>query len=411
MLLSQSFIFTTRNVSENIKSKSYRWMIQSGLIQQEANGIFYFLPLMKKIIDNVEKIIDDYMKTFGCCKLICPILQNADNWKNSGRYDAYGKEMLRIQDRHHKELIYSPTAEEGFFNIVKNTIKSYRHLPKYIYQINWKFRDELSPRNGLLRSREFLMKDGYSFDNNLQDSYETYLKLYNLYVKIFSTIGIEKYCVVASGDSGPIGGQLNHEIILLTPEGDTEVFFTNESFLKQYDSLNQLENNCGTVEINNKKENIIYKHQKGIELGHLFNYGDKYSQQMDVTFINNNGQKEYIYGGCYGIGVTRLIAAIIELLSDENGIVWPESIAPFKYYIIYQDHWIYEARKIYHNLGCDIALLDDRHESMGVKLKDADLLGIPYQIILGKNIEIKTRKNNNIMNFENIKSLIDYLNK
>lgn len=383
-------------------------MLKAGLIHQEANGIFYYLPLMEKAIEKFNKIIDKHMEQFGCCKIICPLLQNADRWKESGRYDAYGSEMLRITDRHNKELLFSPTAEEGFFFLVKNYIKSYKHLPKYMYQINWKFRDEISPRNGLLRGREFLMKDGYSFDNNFEDSQKTYNKLCNIYKDIFTELGIADDCILARGDSGPIGGDLNHEIILLTDDGDTTVWY-NEIGLKNYDSLDSLKLNPSTVEISQKIETINYKSAKGIELGHLFNYGDKYGRTMDVSFTNSNGQLEYVHGGCYGIGVTRTIAAIIEKYSDNNGIIWPESIAPFKFYLIYKEENTYEAIKIYNQLGSNNVLMDDRKDSFGVKLQDADLLGIPYQIILGNNIELKIRKNGEILNFSMVKNLIDHI--
>ena len=338
-------------------------MIRGGLIHQEANGIFYYLPLMKKVMEKVETIIDRNMESMGCCKLLCPILQNADNWKASGRYDAYGPEMLRFHDRHEKELLYSPTAEEGAFNLAKYFIKSYKQLPKYVYQINWKFRDELSPRNGLLRGREFLMKDGYSFHNNVDESYETYLDLYNRYVNIFNDLGIGHQCVAAAGDSGPIGGRLNHEIILLEEEGDTTVWYQE----------------------------------------------DKYGKDMDAAFINNKGQKEFFYGGCYGIGVTRLIAAVVQNHSDDKGIIWPEAMAPFFYHIVFNNDKLYDAMKIYKVLGSQICLMDVRDESMGVKLTDADILGMPYQIILGKNLEIKNRSTGIVKSFENVQNLLEFI--
>ncbi len=382
-------------------------MLRAGLIHQEANGIFYYLPLMKKVIEKVEAIIDKNMASLGCCKLLCPILQSCDNWKASGRYDAYGPEMLRIHDRHHKELLYSPTAEEGAFNLAKYFIKSYKQLPKYIYQIHWKFRDELSPRNGLLRGREFLMKDGYSFHNNVEESYDAYLDLYNRYVNIFNDLGIGHQCIAASGDSGPIGGQLNHEIILLEEEGDTTVWYQTPG-LTNYNHLEDLQNNCGTVEKHLKKDNISYKEARGIELGHLFNYEDKYGKDMDAGFINQQGKKELFYGGCYGIGVTRLIGAIIQTNGDDNGIIWPPAIAPFTYHLVFTGDKLYDAMKIYNGLGHDHCLVDDRDESMGVKLKDADLLGMPYQIIVGNRWEVKIRSTGVIHTFDGAQSLLNF---
>jgi prolyl-tRNA synthetase len=254
------------------------------------------------------------------------------------------------------------------------------------------------------------MKDGYSFDNNINDSYNTYLNLYNCYVNIFKDLGIGDNCVVASGDSGPIGGKLNHEIVFLDEDGDTTVWY-QEHGLKFFNSLEELNDNGGTVETYLKNPEKNYHEARGIELGHLFNYGDKYSEAMDVTFINSEGKKEYIYGGCYGIGVTRLIAAIVQKYNDENGIKWPSSISPFKFYIIYNDQKFYDARKIYDELGEDICLLDDRSESLGVKLKDGDLLGISYQIILANNYQIKNRWTDEVINFNCLKDLSDYAMK
>jgi prolyl-tRNA synthetase len=252
------------------------------------------------------------------------------------------------------------------------------------------------------------MKDGYSFHNNVQESYDAYLDLYNRYVNIFNDIGIGHKCVAAAGDSGPIGGRLNHEIILLEEEGDTTVWYQQVG-LNNYNDLEDLDNNCGTVEKHLKKDNIHYKEARGIELGHLFNYEDKYGKDMDAGFINNKGQKEFFYGGCYGIGVTRLIAAVVQTHSDDQGIIWPIAIAPFTYHLVFNNDKLYDAMKVYKALGSSQCLMDDRDESMGVKLMDADLLGMPYQIILGKNLEIKNRSTGQVQSFDHIQSLVDFI--
>jgi prolyl-tRNA synthetase len=394
MLFSKSFIFTSRDVDQDITTKSHALMIKAGLIAQESNGIFYFLPLLTGVMENIEKIIDKNMERFGCCKMIVPTLQSAERWKESGRYDAYGNEMLRVRDRHNRELLYSPTAEEGMFYVAKKFIHSYRDLPKYLYQVHWKFRDEMSPRNGLLRGREFLMKDGYSFDKTLEESLDAYLAIYNSYVDIFRDMSIEKNCVFAKADAGAIGGSLNHEIIFLNNEGDCEVWYQEDSILHNISSLQELNDKSAVIDENHKDPNKIYKYSRGTEVGHIFNYADKYSQSMKAFYRDKNNQDVPFYGGCYGIGVSRLLAVIVDGFADEFGIRWPSSIAPFQYHIIYKEEHHDLAMDLHSYLGFNNSLLDDRDCNFAVKMHDGDLLGMPMVIILGKNWEKKCRASN-----------------
>ena len=410
MLFSKSFIFTLREIDKEISTKSYALMLKAGLIAQETNGIFYFLPLLMKVMEKITKIIDINMERFGCCKMLAPILQSAERWRESGRYDAYGSEMLRINDRHNRELLYSPTAEEGMFYMAKKFIHSYRDLPKYLYQIHWKFRDEMSPRNGLLRGREFLMKDGYSFDKTLDESLHSYLNVYNSYVDLFRDMSIDKHCVFAKAEAGAIGGSLNHEIIFLAEEGDSEVWYQEDSVLHNINSLEELNEKSAVLEEKAKDPAKVYKYSKGIEIGHIFNYADKYSQSMKAFYKDNNNQEIPFYGGCYGIGVSRLLAVIVGKFSDELGIQWPAPVVPFKYHIVYKNENKSLAHSLHDYLGHNNCLLDDRDCGFVVKMTDADLLGMSWQIILGNNWELKNRitgEKNSFTSFEDLKNSLE----
>ncbi len=405
MKYSNFFIPTFRENPSEAKLKSHALMLKSGMIKQEISGIYSWLPLGFKVLKKIIKIIEDMHDSYGINQILMPTIQGSDIWKKSDRYDTYGKEMLRINDRNNKELLYGPTNEEMITTIGKHFIKSYKYLPRYFFHIQSKFRDEIRPRFGVMRAREFLMKDAYSFDKDEKSGELTYENFFRLYLSIFEKLGLN--IIPVRAPSGEIGGSLSHEFHLLLETGESKIF-VEEMFLKsnfynlkisEIKSMNSFTDELYESLNVDKSLNQL----KSSELGHIFLFGTKYSKSFDFK-IDHKDTKIYPFMGSYGIGISRIPAAIIESSNDNNGIVWPKEVSPFDIILINlitdnQNTNIF-CEKLYDNLKENNyeVLLDDRSERPGIKFSDADLIGIPIQIIVGKNfidnkeISIKTRK-------------------
>ena len=392
MKFSNFFIPTIKENPSEAKLISHNLMLRSGMIKQETSGIYSWLPLGFRVLKKIISIIENEHDMNNVNQILMPTIQSSEIWKISKRYDSYGKEMLKIQDRHSKELLYGPTNEEMITSIGKQFIKSYKTLPRFFYHVQSKFRDEIRPRFGVMRAREFIMKDAYSFDRNKTDAQVTYMNFFSIYLNIFKKIGLPIIPVRAL--SGEIGGDVSHEFHLLVDSGESEIFIKERNNLEfeelDFSSLEKL--NSFTDEYFEKigKPNGLLK-KKSIELGHIFLFGTKYSDSFDFDIDSDNG-KFRPYMGSYGIGISRIPAAIIELSNDEKGIIWPIKIAPFQLSIINLSNDNNEINnfcmKVYDsltNLGIDV-LFDDRNERPGIKFADNDLIGIPYQLIVGKKL-------------------------
>lgn len=408
MYLSKFFMPVLKENPAEAKIVSHRLMLRAGMIRQASAGIYSWLPLGIKVIRNIEKIIKKRMEEINIPEMIMPCIQSGELWKKSGRYDAYGPEMLRIKDRHDNDMLFSPTNEELITDVVKPFVKSYKSLPMAMYQIQWKFRDEIRPRFGVMRGREFFMKDGYSFDLDEESAVESYNRIFKAYVKIFSDMGLN--AIPVKGDPGPIGGSLNHEFQILAETGEGELFYDKKfddipkdeldiySLDNVYTAAEDVHNaeECGV-----KSENLISK--RGIEVGHIFYFGTKYSDTFDATVNDKDGNLVPMHMGSYGIGVSRLVGAVVESSHDDKGIIWPESIAPFKASIIMlsKDESVKSQLDELYNklLALDLDILfDDTDDRVGAKFATHDLIGVPYQIIAGKKfletglVEFKNRK-------------------
>ncbi len=419
MRLSSSFLPTIKEIPSEAQIASHRLMLRAGLIRQTASGIYAWLPAGLRVLRNISEIVRQEQNAIGAQEILMPTLQSSDLWKKSGRYDAYGPEMLRIQDRHKHDLLYGPTNEEMITDLFGQIVKSYKELPQILYHIQWKFRDEIRPRFGVMRGREFLMKDAYSFDIDYDKAVITYYKMMLSYLRTFQRLGVKVIPMLA--DTGPIGGDLSHEFIILAPTGESGVFF--DADFEEQDWLNmQIDSEDEKALANLFKQITQFyaatdeKHDKsrwdqipqarrregrGIEVGQIFYFGTKYTQSMDIAVIGSDGNKIYPHMGSYGIGVSRLVGAIIESSHDENGIIWPDSIAPFKACIInlgVKDEACVSICEKLHQIDPENFLYDDRDERAGSKFADADLMGHPWQIIVGprsasKNkVEVKRRK-------------------
>ena len=417
MYLSKLFIPLLKENPSEAKIKSHQLMLRSGMIKQSSTGIYSWLPLGLKVMKKIEQIVREEQNNIGAQELLMPTIQSAEIWKESGRYDDYGEEMLRIKDRQGKEMLYGPTNEELITEIFRASIKSYKALPQLLYHIQWKFRDELRPRFGVMRCKEFLMKDAYSFDISDQEAKKSYNKMFFAYLNTFKRLGLT--AIPMAADTGPIGGDLSHEFVILAETGESKIYSDKRIFqieINQYKntdiSINELRNKYDEfyavtddkfkkTEFEKKvnKENQLVT--KGIEVGHIFYFGDKYSKPLKCSVDLSNGKKVDVKMGSYGIGVSRLVAAIIEANLINNVMKWPESVAPFDVVIIPslnkndESNYI-KAQKIYNSLKenkIDV-LLDDTDEHLSAKFKKFDLIGIPYQIILGSkssgdNLEFK----------------------
>jgi prolyl-tRNA synthetase len=387
------------------------------MISQAASGIYYWLPLAVRVLDKISGIIHEEQERINSQKMYFTTIQPADLWQESGRYEAYGKEMLRLKDRKGGDFLYSPTNEEQATDVFRKYVKSYRGLPLCLYQIHWKFRDEIRPRFGVMRGREFLMKDAYSFDINFEGAKAAYMNMFRAYIKTFRRMGLTPIPVQA--DSGAIGGNMSHEFQILADTGESTLYYDKKLSTASDEELMIIfavadekydPNTCPIPE----NELMV---SKGIEVGHIFYFGTKYSKAMNVFVLDENGNKIYPEMGSYGIGVSRLIAAIIESSHDEKGIVWPEAVAPFDLTILNLHHKNEKCRevsqKIYDAINCNCCcsnastkkevLYDDREISVGEKLADADLIGIPWQILVGEKkikndiVELKNRKTGEVI--------------
>jgi prolyl-tRNA synthetase len=406
MYLSKLFIPLLREDPSEAKIKSHRLMLRTGMIKQSSTGIYSWLPLGFKIMKKIEQIVREEQNKIGAQELLMPTIQSAEIWKESGRYDDYGEEMLRIRDRQGKEMLYGPTNEELITEIFRASIKSYKSLPQLLYHIQWKFRDELRPRFGVMRCKEFFMKDAYSFDVSDEEAKKSYNKMFFSYLNTFKRLGLT--AIPMEADTGPIGGDLSHEFIILADTGESKIYSDKRIFdidiskhnnedssirdlRKKYDEYYAVTDNKykqEDFEKKVKKENQLVT--KGIEVGHIFYFGDKYSKSLKCSVDLKDGKKVNVKMGSYGVGVSRLVGAIIEAKFNNNVMKWPESVSPFDVVIIPslqkndKSNYI-KAEKIYKFLlkeKIDV-LFDDSDEHLSAKFKKFDLIGIPYQIILG----------------------------
>ena len=406
MLLSKLFIPITKDLPAEAKIKSHQLMLRIGMIRQSSSGIYSWLPLGFKVMKKIEQIVREEQNNIGAQEMLMPTIQSADIWKESGRYNDYGEEMLRISDRQKREMLYGPTNEEQITEIFRSSVKSYKLLPQIFYHIQWKFRDELRPRFGVMRCREFYMKDAYSFDLSENDAVLSYNKMFCAYLKTFQRLGLKS--IPMKADTGPIGGDLSHEFVILADTGESKIFADKRVFdvpINDYEnnekSLKKMRNDFSKFyavtddkfksedfDKNVKKGDQIQT--KGIEVGHIFYFGDKYSKPMNCSVDAKDGKKTFVKMGSYGIGVSRLVAAIIEAKYLNEKMKWPKSVSPFDVVIIpainkNDNSNLDKAKKVYKELknkGIDV-LLDDVEENISNKFKKHDLLGIPYQIIIG----------------------------
>jgi prolyl-tRNA synthetase len=405
MKLSQYFLPTLKENPVDATIVSHQLMIRAGLIRQTASGIYTWLPLGLRVLRKVEQIIRDEMNAAGALEVLMPTIQPAELWQESGRYDAYGKEMLRIKDRHDRDILYGPTHEEVITDIFRKNITSYKDLPKNFYQIHWKFRDEIRPRFGLMRGREFLMKDSYSFDLDETAAIKTYNLMYETYFKIFRKMGLKPMAVRA--DTGAIGGDLSHEFHILANTGESAIFYDKKFDepnldLAEAKNLYAMADEMHVAEKCPIPENQLST-RRGIEVGHIFNFGTKYSKSMNASVMGANN-KIYPNMGSYGIGVSRVVAAAIEANHDVNGIIWPKELAPFQVVLINvksgDEACDKVCEEIYEKFSANKieVIFDDTKNSLGQKLATADLIGIPTQIIVGpkltaaRKVEVKDRK-------------------
>jgi prolyl-tRNA synthetase len=391
MKYSNFFISTQKDVSKDVKLISHSLMLKSGMIRQETSGIYSWLPIGFRVLKKVIEIIEEIHNHHNINQILMPTIQSADIWKKSNRYESYGKEMLKIIDRHDKELLYGPTNEEMITAIGKHYLKSYKELPLNLYHIQSKFRDEIRPRFGVMRAREFLMKDAYSFDLTDEDCHRTYINYFRMYLLIFRKLGIP--IIPVKAPSGEIGGSLSHEFHLIVDSGESEIYFSEELLennlldLEDSELINIKSYTSDFDNLNIEKDKLIKK--KSIELGHIFLFGQKYSKPFDLQVDTMNG-KIFPYMGSYGIGISRIPAAVIEKYNDDKGIVWPKEISPFQLTIINlltrDESCCNFANSLYENLKKKKleVFLDDRDESAGKKFADADLSGIPLKLIIGK---------------------------
>ena len=422
MLFSKLLLPTLKDAPQEAEVISHKLMLRAGMVRKVASGIYTWLPLGLKVLRKIENIVREEMDNSGAQEILMPMVQPKELWNETNRWEKMGPELLRIQDRHERDFCLGPTHEEVITDLIRNNVKSYKELPLNIYQIQTKFRDEVRPRYGVMRGREFLMKDSYSFNIDEACLEETYLAMRNTYKKVLERMGLE-YKIV-SADSGAIGGDASEEFHVLAETGEDTIAVSNSSeyaintelLLKEGEDISSLEGKPspdgeGIIEI-----------KKGIEVGHIFQLGKVYAEDMKANVLNNEGKASTLYMGCYGIGVSRLVAATIEQNNDEKGIIWPQSVAPFDINIIaigfQKDEKIAKASNSLYkeltNMGYDV-LLDDRKDGYGTKIKDSELIGIPLNIIIGKQfiekeeIEFRTRTGDtSLSNISDSKTILDF---
>lgn len=420
MQLSRYLLPTLKETPAEAQIVSHRLMLRAGLIQQEAAGIYAWLPLGLRVLRKVEQIVREEMDRAGALELLMPTLQLASLWRESGRYDAYGAEMLRLRDRHEREMLYGPTNEEMITDIFRTHVRSYRDLPMNLYQVQWKFRDEQRPRFGVLRGREFLMKDAYSFDLDEAGARRAYQRMFVAYLRMFARMGIT--AIPMRAETGPIGGDLSHEFLVLAETGESAVYCDREllSLPKPGDDVDYRGDLDALIEpwtapyaaTEDVHDAARFErevpadrrvHTRGIEVGQIFYFGTRYSEPMKALITGPDSIDRPIHGGCYGVGVSRLIGAIIEASHDEHGIVWPEAVAPFQLGLINLqvgdeacDAACDALQAQLAAVGVDV-LYDDTGERAGIKFKNMDLIGLPWQLIVGPRglkdgqVELKRR--------------------
>lgn len=407
MRLSTSLLPTLKENPADAAIVSHRLMLRAGLIRQETSGIYYWLPLGLKVLRNIENVIRREMDAAGAQEVLLPTIQPSDLWHESGRYDAYGPEMLRMRDRHDREILFGPTNEEAMTDIFRREIKSYKQLPQLWYQIQWKFRDEIRPRFGVMRGREFLMKDAYSFDLDFAGAKRTYEAMFRAYLKTFQALGVT--AIPLQADPGAIGGNLSHEFHILADTGESGLFYDGVLDERADLTVDELAGiYARTDDLHDPATCPVppgrLKSRRGIEVGHIFYFGTKYSGAMNAEVVAPDGTKRLAEMGSYGIGVSRLVGAIIEASHDDKGILWPESIAPYRVGLV--NLRLNDAgctalcEQVYAQLqqaGVTV-LYDDRDLSGGAKQADMDLIGLPWQIIVGPRgakdgkVEVKNRR-------------------
>lgn len=399
MKFSKSGITTTKSVPNDAEVISHQLMIRAGMIKKLASGLYTWMPLGLRVLKKIENIIRHEMNKIGALEILMPAIQPSELWKESGRWEKYGPELLRIKDRNEREFCFGPTHEEIVTDIARKDLVSYKQLPIIYYQIQTKFRDEIRPRFGIMRAREFLMKDAYSFHENEECLNETYKIMFEAYKNCFDKIGFE-YKVV-NADNGQIGGSESHEFHVIAENGEDELIFSDTS---DYAINAELFSEPPKEGDNSPDGSGKVKIKRGIEVGHIFKLGKNYSNSMKASVSNKDNKNIEMIMGCYGIGVSRIAAAAIEQSNDKKGIIWPRKIAPFEISIISIGYSKNETIKsytneLYHKLISDNfeVLLDDRDISPGNMFSDSDLIGVPYKIIIGKqflnskNIELKLR--------------------
>ena len=409
MYISKSFIPILKNNPSEAKIKSHQLMLRVGMIKQSSAGIYSWLPLGFKVMKKIEKIVREEQDKIGAQEILMPTIQSSEIWKESGRYEDYGEEMLRIKDRQNREMLYGPTNEELVTDIFRSSIKSYKSLPQLLYHIQWKFRDEIRPRFGIMRCREFFMKDAYSFDITDDEALFSYNKFFLSYLKTFKRLNL--IAIPMAADTGPIGGNLSHEFIILAETGESKIFTDKrifdldsegtelekkslETLRKKYEQFYSVtDEKFNKEEFENKVSEKNRLITKGIEVGHIFYFGDKYSKPMGASVDLPGGKKDFVKMGSYGIGVSRLVGAIIEAKYDEKNEImkWPISIAPYDIAIIpminkNDNSALDKANKIYSELVKNKIepLMDDTEENFSSKIKKMNLIGVPFQIIIGK---------------------------
>ena len=421
MRMSQFFLPVLKDTPAEAQIVSHRLMLRAGMIRQSSAGIYSWLPLGYRVLKKIEQIVREEQNAAGAQELLMPTIQPADLWRESGRYDDYGQEMLRITDRHDRDMLFGPTNEELITDIFRGSVRSYRQLPLNLYHIQWKFRDEVRPRFGIMRGREFLMKDAYSFDLNAEAARHAYNKMFLAYLRTYERLGLK--AIPMQADTGPIGGDMSHEFIILADTGESEVychadyldFEAPDAAVSYDDDLSSvIEHWTSRYAVTDEKHDPARFEAevpedrriatRGIEVGHIFYFGDKYSKSMGATVMNAEGVEVPVEMGCYVIGVSRLAGAIIEASHDDDGIIWPVSVAPFDVGLINlkvgDDACDGAVAEIYEKLGkagVDV-LADDTDGRAGGKFATMDLIGLPWQIIVGPRgvksgvVEIKERR-------------------
>jgi len=413
MKLSNYFLPVLKETPADAEIVSHKYMLRAGMISQSSSGIYSWLPLGLKVLKKIENIVREEQDAAGVNEILMPTIQPADIWKESGRYDDYGKEMLRINDRQGREMLYGPTNEEQVTDIFRRAVKSYKELPSLLYHIQWKFRDELRPRFGVMRGREFLMKDAYSFDLDMDSSRTSYNKFFVCYLKTFERLGLK--AIPMAADTGPIGGDMSHEFVIISETGESDIYY-DKRILELMNVDKNLDYSSDLSEIVASYQNLyaaaddkyakdefskevpkeFQSNTKGIEVGHIFYFGDKYSKAMDAAVDLPGGKKDFVKMGSYGIGVSRLVGAIIEAkYDDKNEIMkWPLSVAPYDIALIPMiNKNDTSALDKANNINSELiknnieAIIDDTDENYSSKIKKMNLIGAPYQIVIGKKSE------------------------